>query len=287
MPGAVLRLRGRRAEVRSDDDVVAAEQRVLGEGLRREDVEGRAADLARLEAGLERIEVDELAARAVDDPHAVLHLRDRLGVDPVDRVRRLRQVDRDDVGLGVELIRRLRALDAQLAEALGGDELVEGDHLHLERLRALGDQLADPPEADHAERLAVELVAGELASAPTRRRRGRRVAWGTLRHRASARASVCSAAATEFDSGALTTTIPRLVAASTSTLSTPVPARPITLSREARSIRSAVSLRRRADDDPVELADALARARRPTCRARARRRSPRAGARRRSRRSSP
>ena len=53
---------------------------------------------------------------------------------------------------------------------------------------------------------------------------------------------MCSAAATELDSGALTTTIPRLVAASTSTLSTPVPARPITLRREPRSIRSAVSL---------------------------------------------
>src|SRR5215211_1880455 len=67
-------------------------------------------------------------------------------------------------------------------------------------------------------------------------------AWGTLRHRASASASVCSAAATELDSGALATTIPRFVAASTSTLSTPVPARPITLSRSARPINSAVTL---------------------------------------------
>jgi hypothetical protein len=43
------------------------------------------------------------------------------------------------------------------------------------------------------------------------------------------------------DSGALATTIPRFVAAWTSTLSTPTPARPITFSRSARSIRSAVS----------------------------------------------
>ena len=53
---------------------------------------------------------------------------------------------------------------------------------------------------------------------------------------------VCSAAAIELDSGAFTTTIPRRVAASTSTLSTPVPARPITLSRSALSMRSAVTL---------------------------------------------
>ena len=52
---------------------------------------------------------------------------------------------------------------------------------------------------------------------------------------------MCSAAATTLDCGAFATTIPRLVAAGTSTLSTPMPARPITRSRSARSIRSAVS----------------------------------------------
>jgi len=52
---------------------------------------------------------------------------------------------------------------------------------------------------------------------------------------------VCSAAATEFDSGALATMMPRRVAASMSTLSTPVPARPMTFSRCAASISSAFS----------------------------------------------
>src|SRR5690348_2133293 len=63
-----------------------------------------------------------------------------------------------------------------------------------------------------------------------------------LRKRARARASVCSAAATEFDSGALATMIPRRVAAGMSTLSTPVPARPITFRLVARSISSGVIL---------------------------------------------
>ena len=121
-------------------------------------------------AGLERVEVDQLAAGAVDDPHAVLHLRDRLGVDPVDRLRRLRQVDRDQVGALVELLARLDALDAELAEALGGDELVEGDDVHVEGEGAAGDELADPAEADHAEGLAVELVAAEAGAGPLRRR---------------------------------------------------------------------------------------------------------------------
>ena len=52
---------------------------------------------------------------------------------------------------------------------------------------------------------------------------------------------MCSAAETTVDCGAFATTMPRFEAASRSTLSTPTPARPITFSRSARSIRSAVS----------------------------------------------
>ncbi len=53
------------------------------------------------------------------------------------------------------------------------------------------------------------------------------LAWATLRAQASMRAMVCSAALTMFDVGALHTMTPRSVAASTSTLSTPTPARPM------------------------------------------------------------
>ena len=53
-------------------------------------------------------------------------------------------------------------------------------------------------------------------------------ACGMLRASASSSASVCSAAVTTLDSGALATTTPRFVAAGTSTLSTPTPARPTT-----------------------------------------------------------
>ena len=52
---------------------------------------------------------------------------------------------------------------------------------------------------------------------------------------------MCSAAEMTVDSGALATMIPRRVAASTSTLSTPTPARPITFRRSALSISSFVS----------------------------------------------
>ena len=77
-----------------------------------------------------------------------------------------------------QLLELLGALDAELAEALGGDELVEGDDVHVEALGALGDELADAAEADHAERLAVELGALELGPVPARRRPASRAPAG-------------------------------------------------------------------------------------------------------------
>ena len=68
---------------------------------------------------------------------------------------------------------------------------------------------------------------------------------------------MCSAAETTFDSGAFATTMPRRVAASTSTLSTPTPARPITFRLRRRAISVGRHLRRRADDQRVVVADDL------------------------------
>ena len=78
--GAVLRLGGRGAEVRRDDDVGVAEQRVLGDRLRAEDVQRRAGDLAGVQRGLQVGVDDEPAAGDVDDAHAVLAPGERLGV---------------------------------------------------------------------------------------------------------------------------------------------------------------------------------------------------------------
>ena len=63
-------------------------------------------------------------------------------------------------------------------------------------------------------------------------------ACGMLRASASSSAIVCSAAVMTLDSGALATTMPRLVATGTSTLSTPTPARPTARRRVALASRS-------------------------------------------------
>ena len=135
--------------------------------------------------------------------------------------------------------RRLDALDAELAEALGGDELVEGDDLHLEALGALGDELADAAEADHAERLAVELGALELGPLPGAAGQ-RAVRLGDVAAEREHQRQRVLGGGDRVRFGALATITPRRVAAGMSTLSTPVPARPITLSRSPRSISSAV-----------------------------------------------
>ena len=255
--GAVLRLGGRGAQVRGYDDVLAGEDRVLGKGLGREDVERRAADLSGLQPGFERVEVDQLAACAVDDPHAVPHRHDRLGVDQVDRVRCLRHVQGDDVGAAR---RGPRGSRRPRRPARGSARRRRTCRSRRRPSRSPGPAWR---RAGRCGRSRPRRASFRTARSPLNLERSQRPStrepWarGTLRQRARASARVCSAAATEFDSGALATMMPRRVAAGMSTLSTPVPARPIAFSRSPRSISSAVILRRRADQDRVVLGDRL------------------------------
>jgi hypothetical protein len=139
---------------------------VLGDRLLAEDVERRRRDLARVERVLQILVDQQRPARDVQHADAVLHLRERLGVEPVLGIGRLRQVDRDEVGGGVELVAGLGALDAQFAEALLGDVGVEREHPHPEPLGAFRDELADAAEAEHPEHLVVQLDAAELRPLP-------------------------------------------------------------------------------------------------------------------------
>ena len=152
--------------MRCDDHVRIAEQRVVGDGLGGEHVERRAADLARVEPGLEVGVDDQRPAGDVQDPHAVLALGERRRVEPALRVWRVRQVQRDEVGGRVHVVRRRRLLDPQLPVALGRDVRIERDHVHPERPGPLSHELPDLPEAEDPERLLVQLDAGELRPLP-------------------------------------------------------------------------------------------------------------------------
>ena len=123
--------------------------------------------------------VDDAAARRVDDPHARLHLAQRLFADESDRVGRLRQVHGDEVRLGEQLVEGDHP-DAELRGACGLDVGVVGHEPHAERREPLGDEQPDAPEADDADGLVGELDAGELRALPLagleRGARGRDVA---------------------------------------------------------------------------------------------------------------
>ena len=113
--------------------------------------------------------VDDAAAGRVDDPQRRLRVREQVGRDQAHRVGRLREVDREEVGLADEVLERGDERHAELPGAVGTHVRVEGHELHAERQRALGDEHADAAEADDAERLAVELDALPPACGSTRR----------------------------------------------------------------------------------------------------------------------
>ena len=80
-------------------------------------------------------------------------------------------------------------------------------------------------------------------------------AWGIWRASASIRVMACSAVVIELPNGVFITMMPFAVAAGMSTLSTPMPARPITLRRAALLQDFGRDLGRRAHGEAVELAD--------------------------------
>src|SRR5205814_2389864 len=114
----------------------------------------------------ERSSVGALAARGVDEPDAVPHLRERRRVERSARLCRERKVQRQELCRGVDGRRRLEPLDAELAEALGRDEGVVRDDMHAEPDGAAGDLLPDSPETEHAERLPRELDASVRLALP-------------------------------------------------------------------------------------------------------------------------
>ena len=146
----------------------------------------------------------------------------------------------EEVGGREHLVLGRRAVDAEVAEALVGDE------------RVVGDDRIPSPIARRATCWPIRPKPSTpsvlpSSSTPLQRERSQRpcfsaaCACGMLRASATSNPIVCSAAETTVDSGAFATTMPCRVAASTSTLSTPTPARPITFRLVACSISSAVS----------------------------------------------
>ena len=151
--------------MRGRDEIGRAEQRRGLGRLLHEHVERRAADMPAVEPGLQRRLVDQPAARAVDDAHALLRLGEVLGRLEVAGGVGQRRVEGDEVGARQQLVQR-DLLDAELHRAFGGQERIVGDDLHPEAQRAVGDDRADIARADQAQRLGGELHPHEAVLLP-------------------------------------------------------------------------------------------------------------------------
>ena len=121
--------------------------------------------MAALQRIVQRRLVDQAAARAIDDAHALFHFLQRRGIDDVLGLVGERGVQRDEIG-ALEQFLELDLLDAEVQRALRRQERIVGDHLHLQADGAIGDDRADVAAADHAERLAENLDAHELVLFP-------------------------------------------------------------------------------------------------------------------------
>jgi hypothetical protein len=129
-------------------------------------------DVAGVEPRLQRRLVDQPAACAVDDAHALLRLGQVLRRQDVAGLVSQWRVQRDEIGTGQQLI-ELDLLDAEFDAALGREEGIIGDHLHLQAARPLGDDRADIARPDQPQRLGRELHAHEAVLLPLARLGGR------------------------------------------------------------------------------------------------------------------
>ena len=118
-------------------------------------IEPEVAELAGLERLDDRERVHERAAAGVDQHRAVLHPRERCGVDDVVILRRERAVQADDVRAREQLIERHVAHAER--KALGVLEWVHRQHLAIEPAHQLRDHRADLARADEPDRAPVKV----------------------------------------------------------------------------------------------------------------------------------
>ena len=94
--------------------------------------------LAAIQRVLQRRLVDQTAARAVDDAHALLGLGEVFAAEDVAGLVGQRGVQRDEVRLGQQGV-EIGLLHAHFDRALRRQERVVGDNLHAQPQRAAGD----------------------------------------------------------------------------------------------------------------------------------------------------
>ena len=240
-PGLVLGLGRRRPQVGGDHHRGQLEQRRLGGRLLGEHVEAGPLDLAGPDGLGQRLLVDDAAPGRVDDAEAGLGLGQQVLPDQAEGLGvlraggRSRSRTRPSARRGPSARRpcawpgrpRRRGRRPPAACRRPGPAGPPGRRPGPGRPRPRVLPCSSTPS--HLDRSHLPATRAAWA-------------WGMLRAWASSRAMACSAADRMFDWGALTTMTPRSVAAATSTLSSPMPARPTTTRSVPAASTSAVTV---------------------------------------------
>ena len=154
--------------MRRADHIGQAEEHIGGGGLVGEHIEGAASDMAGHEGIAHGRFINQFAARAIDDAHALLRPGDVFRIHDPARLGRQRRMQSDEIGAPQEIV-QLHLLDAHVAGALGREEGIEGDDAHPEAQRPVGDDGADIAAADDAQHLGGDLHAHEAVLLPLAR----------------------------------------------------------------------------------------------------------------------
>ena len=252
----LLRFRGRGAEMRRADHVGRPNSGSSVAGSSTNTSNAAPATCPELSASTSAASSTRPPRAQLIDAHALLHLGERLGVDDVAGLVGERRVQRDEIGAAQQLV-ELDLLDAEV---------------HARARRTGTDRRRSPSSSGRCARSATiepilpqpmtPSVLPEI-STPMKRFFSHLPAWveasasGIWRASASISVIACSAVVIELPNGVFITMMPRAVAAGMSTLSTPMPARPITF----RLVRLFEDLRRGlgggADGEAVIVADDL------------------------------
>ncbi len=128
-------------------------------------VEGGAGHLAAFQGAQHGFFVDDSAAGAVDDDHAILHSFEMLGPDQVAGFLIEGRMHGDDVRIADDVLQGNQA-HAQVVGPLLGDIGIAGDDLRLEGPGAQRNPTADLAQADDPDGLSLELIAGKRRPFP-------------------------------------------------------------------------------------------------------------------------
>jgi hypothetical protein len=225
----VLRLPGRGADVMRAVKIGQFQNRIVerGHAFGRFGIEHiqAGADAFGFHRLAQRRLVHHFAAGSIDEDGARLHQPEPGAIDQFARFRVQRHMQRHDVRLPENVIHAFALLHAQFPGQFGRQRTRPCNDAQTKGVRPADDFASNAADADHSQRLAEKPVGREnsfLFHWPARRAA---TFSGMRRSMDSSRANTNSATAMEFLPGQLLTNMPRLLAALTSMVLTPAPAR--------------------------------------------------------------